>query len=83
MGFLPHVLILLSFSHSLSLYIYIPLSLSHTLSIQSLFLSSLSFSLSLIDTKKEEGKGPQSLLQIGGDWGPIETVNLAVDEDVP
>ena len=26
--------------------------------------------------------GPQSLLQIGGDQGPIEAVNLAVGEDV-
>ena len=25
---------------------------------------------------------PQSLFQIRGDWGPIDTVNLAVCEDV-
>ena len=70
---------LLSLSLSLSLSQPLPLSLS--LSISTLYLSHLSPSLSLILIKKR--KGPQSLLQIGGDRGPIETVNLAVGEDVP
>ena len=76
MGSLPHFF-LLSLSLPLSLYIY--LSISLTLSLQSLSISSLSFSLSHVDKKR---KIPQSLLQIGGDQGPIETVNLAVGEDV-
>ena len=62
----------LSLSLSLSIYlsIYLYLSLSQY----------LSPSLSLVLIKKR--KGSQSLLQIVGDGGPIETVDLAVGEDV-
>ena len=72
---------LLSLTLSLSLSLSISTSLSLNISLHSLSLSSLFFSLSRIDSKKER-KGPQSLLQIGGDRGPIETVDLAVGEDV-
>ena len=73
MGSLPHVLILLSISIVLSIYIYLYLSLYHSL--YPLYLSIISLLLSLSYLFKK-GKGPQSLLQIGGDWGPIETVNF-------
>ena len=69
---------LLSFTPSLSLSLF-TLSLSHLS--PSLSLSSLSFSHSLVLIQKR--KAPQSLLQIGGDRGPIETVDLAVGEDFP
>ena len=80
MGFLPHILILFSLSLSLYLSLSISTSLSLTLSL-SLFFSLISLLLSLSYCFKKI-KGPQSLLQIGGDWGPIETVDLAVGEDV-
>ena len=62
------------------IYIYLYLYLSHSLSPLSLSLSHLSPSLSLVLIKKK--KGPQSLLQIGGDRGAIEMVNLAVCKDI-
>ena len=58
---------------SLPHFFFLSLSLSISL------LLSLSLSLSLMDLKITP---PQSLLQIGGERGPIETVNLAVCEDV-
>ena len=81
MGFLPQIfdsLLSLILSLYLSLSLSLPLSLS--LSLSTLSLSHLSPSLYFILIKKI--KGPQSLLQIGGDRGSIETVNLAVSEDV-
>ena len=80
----------ISLTPSLSIYIYLSiylyLSLYLTLSLSPLSLSFslyisiyLPLSLLLVDSKKT---GPQSLLQIGGYRGPIETVNLAVCKDV-
>ena len=64
------------------IYICIYLFLFHSISPLSLSLSlSISLCLSLSHGSKKITV-PQSLLQIGGDRGPIETVNLAVCEGV-
>ena len=43
---------------------------------------SLTFSTSLSISWIKKRTGPQFLLQIGGDLGPIKTVNIAVCDDV-
>ena len=64
--------------HSLSLYLYLSIytSLSLTISLHSLYIS-LFTSLSQSDKKNN---GPQYLLHIGGDRGPISKIDLAVCE---
>ena len=71
MGSLPYFFSSLYLSISSSLYLNLSL---HYISL------SIYPSLSLVLIQKKNG--PQSLIQIGGDRGPIKTVNLAVGEDV-
>ena len=78
----PHSLSLSpSLPHTLSLYLYPYLSLYkylYTLYISLSISPSLSIYLHQSDSKNRTG--PQFLLHIGGDRGPIETIDLAVCE---
>ena len=62
-------------SYSVSLSIYASNSVSFTISLYSLFIY---LSLSLYQKALKKITGPQSLLHIVGDRGPIKTNNLAV-----